>query len=343
MTYYEELGISADAAEEDIRQAHRRLVKLLHPDQQRNEELRRMAELQLMRVNTLVEQLLDPSQRKLYDLAIRAPLLYLPPSQFVQKDVPSEAILKGWKFAVSGVAVAVVTWIFTASSPTDVIRSVTAGVLPGTASASAAVSPTKPMPTESAKAVVRVPTAPQQRMPVASVSIPDHAPTAVETKPVEDPPAGNVPLVAANSEPAVVPAAPAPSSESRPSVVVSARPTLTGVWLYAGSRRTPEDESLYKPEYIELRIVDEGGVLHGEYRSRYAVTDLPISPAVNFSFHGSAASAATLPWKGPKGSSGTVALKLLNNNAMQVDWKVADAGASGIGLEFGTAILIRRL
>ena len=339
MTYYEELGISADAAEEEIRQAHRRLVKLLHPDRQMNQELRRMAELQMIRVNALVEQLLDPTQRKLYDLAIRAPLPnYNPP---MPKDVPREAILKSWKYAGAGLAVAMVAWIFTASSPTDVIRSVTAGVMPGTASGSEAIPAPKTMPTQVAKPPLRAVIVPPQRAPVAAASIPDRAPAAVEVKPVDNA-SSAAPHLVTNPEP-VPPVMPA-SSESKPSVLAAQQtPTLSGVWLYAGGKRTSEDESLYKPEYIELRIVDEAGVLHGEYRSRYAVTDLPISPAVNFSFHGSTASASTLPWKGPKGSSGTVVLKLLNKNAMQVDWKVADAGDSGIGLEFGTAILIRRL
>ena len=114
------------------------------------------------------------------------------------------------------------------------------------------------------------------------------------------------------------------------------------MWLYAGGKKSDRDQGLYRPEYIELRISEEGGVVHGEYRSRYTVTDLPISPAVDFSFKGSAAS-PTLHWRGLKGSSGTVSLKMLNRNAMQVDWKVADPGESGIGLEFGTATLLRRL
>jgi hypothetical protein len=114
------------------------------------------------------------------------------------------------------------------------------------------------------------------------------------------------------------------------------------VWLYAGGERTENDKGLYKPEYIELRLSEAGGQLHGEYRSRYAVTDLPISPAVNFSFDGPAV-AAQFQWKGPKASAGTIAIKLIHANAMQVDWKVSDAGGSGTGLQFGTAVLVRRL
>jgi hypothetical protein len=355
MTYYEELGISADAAEEDIRQAHRRLVKLLHPDQQTNDDLRRMAELQLTRVNSLVEQLLDPTQRRIYDLSIRAPLPQPVPAS-VPRDVSNETIQQGWRYAVAGVAIALIAWIFTSASPTDVVRSVTAGVMPGSVSAAAA-------PAQGADKSKASPKAPLKPMPAPQIA---PRPSFAMGKPLDRERAGNeiksaeavVPATA--TPPPVASAAPVnhPDPSLSPSTSLDGRsvaraapsstteqPGLSGVWLYAGGKSTGgEDEKLYRPEYIELRISeDPAGALYGEYRSRYAVTDLPISPAVNFTFHGNPAAGAELPWKGPKGSSGTVVLKLLHRNAMRVDWKVSQAGDSGVGLEFGTAILVRRL
>ena len=337
MTYYEELGISADAAEEEIRHAHRRLVKLLHPDQQLDAQLRRMAELQMTRVNTLVEQLLDPTQRKLYDLAIRH-VPAIPPVVEWQK-VPAESILKGWKLAWSGVAVALVAGLLSTSSPTDVVRSVTAGSTDGarTMPVEAAKSPAKAKPV-----AVEIP---RNSQPTSTATVPV---TAVNRKSASEvtqhiqSQAEDAPLKVSDSVAAVAPqhAVEAPRSESASAPQSSV--SLSGVWLYAGGKKSEKDQGLYKPEYIELRISEDGGVMQGEYRSRYAVTDLPISPAVNFSFQGSAAS-STLPWRGPKGSSGTVSLKLLNRNAIQVDWKVSDPGESGIGLEFGTGTLVRRL
>ena len=44
MNYYEELGIRPDADEEEIRKAHRRLVKLMHPDQHRDQGMKQLAE-----------------------------------------------------------------------------------------------------------------------------------------------------------------------------------------------------------------------------------------------------------------------------------------------------------
>ena len=71
MDYYEELGIDRTAAEEEIRRAHRRLTKLLHPDQQTDEAVKQLAETQMRRVNSIVEVLCDPERRREYDRELR--------------------------------------------------------------------------------------------------------------------------------------------------------------------------------------------------------------------------------------------------------------------------------
>jgi len=67
MNYYEELGIGPDATEQEIRKAHRRLVKLMHPDAQPDQNLKMLAETQMRRLNSIVSTLLDSEQRRSYD------------------------------------------------------------------------------------------------------------------------------------------------------------------------------------------------------------------------------------------------------------------------------------
>ncbi len=72
MNYYEELGLTPDATPEEIHQAHRQLTKLLHPDQQTDETLRRLAEAQMRRLNSIVDVLSDTDSRKQYDKGVNA-------------------------------------------------------------------------------------------------------------------------------------------------------------------------------------------------------------------------------------------------------------------------------
>jgi hypothetical protein len=71
MNYYEELGVSQEASGEEIRKAHRRLVKLMHPDAQLDQGLKGLAETQMRRLNSIVSTLLDPDQRRAYDEQLR--------------------------------------------------------------------------------------------------------------------------------------------------------------------------------------------------------------------------------------------------------------------------------
>ncbi len=70
MDYYEELGIDRSASEIEIHRAHRRLTKLLHPDQQTDRAMKQLAETQMRRLNAIVEILSNPGQRRQYDRSL---------------------------------------------------------------------------------------------------------------------------------------------------------------------------------------------------------------------------------------------------------------------------------
>ena len=67
ITYYEELGVTPDASFEQIRDAFRLFVRLLHPDQQTDPQLKETAEQQMRKLNRIYAVLSDPENRRQYD------------------------------------------------------------------------------------------------------------------------------------------------------------------------------------------------------------------------------------------------------------------------------------
>jgi DnaJ domain len=68
MDYYEELGLRPTASLAEIQDAYHCLARILHPDPGRNDpQARRLAEIQLRRLNTLYAVLSDPARRRSYD------------------------------------------------------------------------------------------------------------------------------------------------------------------------------------------------------------------------------------------------------------------------------------
>jgi TonB family protein len=107
MDYYEELGISRTAGEQEIRRAYHRVAKLLHPDQQADPELKALAELQMMRMNGIFEILLDPVKRRGYGLFLHGRTPREKPSTPVDRRPGNEPVVttrarwtRPWKLAV---------------------------------------------------------------------------------------------------------------------------------------------------------------------------------------------------------------------------------------------------
>ena len=68
MTHYDLLSVSPDASTEEIKEAHRIAVQLLHPDQLRQKppNVRKYAEERLKNINEAYLILRDPVRRRRY-------------------------------------------------------------------------------------------------------------------------------------------------------------------------------------------------------------------------------------------------------------------------------------
>ena len=71
ITFYEELGVEPGAAAEHVRETYRSLVRLLHPDQQTDPQLKAIAETQMRKLNRIYAVLSDPGRRAKYDQLLR--------------------------------------------------------------------------------------------------------------------------------------------------------------------------------------------------------------------------------------------------------------------------------
>ena len=318
MTYYEELGLTADASREELRQAYKHLVRLLHPDQCTEDNTRHLADLQMKRLNGILSMLLDPERRAAYDRSLFAgpaeridPFLWLRDQRWQR---PSAAI-------GGALLVLVVCAVFPLHPPPhppphpQVAR--TGGLT---------AIPPQPKPARRSA----------PRGGHRTVAVDQESPAEVlSSYDAETPPADGEPHAAGPT-----PAAPQPAKPGEPEVPHTPQ-TIAGEWFFVPSPAIKNTE--YPPEYIELRVSDDHGAIRGRYRARYRVADRAISPNVVFQFEGRALpEGGILPWRGAGGSQGEVTLRLLANGDLDVEW-TADQMGEELGLISGKARLIRKL
>jgi hypothetical protein len=117
---------------------------------------------------------------------------------------------------------------------------------------------------------------------------------------------------------------------------------LAGEWFFVSSQRNSRS-GLYPPEYIELRVTEEAGLVRGRYQARYHVMDKAISPAVAFQVQGRVGpDGGNVLWSGTGGARGDVTLRLLASGLLEVTWVANELGRD-LGLISGTATLVRRI
>lgn len=342
MNYYDELGLTPEASAEEIHQAYRNLARLLHPDQHHDENLRRLAESQMKRLNAVHAILSDPLQRRRYDLSLReehgaserlVPVVVTPASEAPGRPAWLSASHGFW-LLIALIATATLLWYFRSPpAPRD---------------------PSPALPSEPTEAPTPAPEAPPLRSPKPKATAPAVTPRELqelrrelETARTErDTALARLAEIQAEAAPHVRETIPLPEPLSPPvfesSEVPQASGGFAGTWFYPIPRGPSHSGSLYPPEYIETVIVEEGDWLRGRYRALYRVPDRAISPEVVFRFEGhSEHGTAVLPWTGAGDARGEVRLRLLSGNSLEVSWTAAELGTQ-MGLVTGTAVLIRR-
>jgi DnaJ domain len=351
MNYYEELGVSRSASIAEIRQAYKSLVRVLHPDQQQEEDLRRVSELQLRRLNHMLQVLSDPLQRRQYDLGLGRLLPVL-----MQADAPQKLSLsefRGVRLKLrlnAGVLVwlliatiAVATGIFWIRSPEPVY--------------SEPVRVSEEKPVEQARTPVAKASDRHQRAPVQAESDPLEQTARYHAPPVAPKPSRNDSFTTSAGKPSTEPLraasvtpppslAPPVQQPKEPSIPVpAANPktadrSISGEWLYV-PQHDDTKKGMYPPEYIEMRITRRVGLLQGRYHAKYRVSDRPISSEVNFQFEGKQGDAVSvLPWFGSNGSKGELRLKRISDDSIEVNWVTTSFGNTNT-LASGTAVLYR--
>ena len=378
MNYYEELGLESSASPEEIRRAYRKLAQVLHPDQHRDEALRRVCERQLARLNGIAEILEDPGRRLEYDLSLqeaRERREELGPGRLeLVREFVSSLSLATWVWATAALlGIALIASLFrwnaisagetpyrAPGGPEEAREEAKADEQSAPAAdaaraiESAPAWPPKARRVPEARAEVdrfysaRLPLARSEPSPstarLAAAAIPLASLPEVEPEqpaPVVAPEPTGAPVAAPNREEA--PQAPPPALVQPPAPAQPPRPErsyFAGRWFFSHDV-SERDRRLYPPEMIELAIAEENGSLRGSYRSRYRVTDRPISPDVDFEFAGPAGKgeAVELGWSGSGGAQGRVRLRPIPRASMEVNWWAPRLGS--LGLVSGTAVLIR--
>jgi curved DNA-binding protein CbpA len=377
MTFYEELGVPPDAPLESIRDAYRKVARLLHPDVQTDPALKESAEAQMKRLNHLYGILSDPERRRRYDqdLAISAerpaPIFFpAPPSADQFHSGNSGTVV--W-LAATAVCATFIIWLAARES------SSTPAVYPLQSSAGQPIGG-QPTPSKSserprtAAAVLRATAIPSRPQPAQQrddeladlrgqllaantdrVRL-EKQMAARETERKTANPANltPAPLFATQpapdiSLPAVLPPTAAPPMPAKTADPPHAEPAAiargarwSGSWSYRQARTGHKDTALFPPEFIETVITEDKGRIRGQYHARFQVADALISPDVDFHFEGKISGpAGRLTWTGTSGAKGEVQLRLISDTTLEIVWSATTLGKS-MGLASGTAVLNRK-
>jgi len=350
ITYYEELGVENAASADEIRDAFRSLVRLLHPDQQSDPQLKEMAERQMRKLNRIYSVLSDASRRAAYDRSLNsprgAPIIVFSGSDGALKKL----LVRGG--AVAGIVVGSILLIwFAANSNNSEVRGQEArGGSAGKAvdnSDSDSVDQVSRLRDQLRAAETERDSALEQLGRLGRKQTDEISSARVRggksTETTE-----LAATTAMTELPSEAPKLPAPSTGDATPPAANGTPVaaaqFAGLWVFsktAGSA-SPGGKSQYPPEFIEVTVTERNGALHGQYHSRYQVLDHAISPDVDFVFNGTpTGSALNCAWQGPGGAKGRMTLKLLPASTVEIAWNATELGSQQ-WLVTGNATLIKK-
>jgi curved DNA-binding protein CbpA len=376
MNHYEELGLTESASVEEIRQAYKSLARLLHPDHQGEEQLRKVAGLQMRRLNEILAVLTDPLRREKYDASIHPAIATTP--AVIDQRMPAR-----WRMQLGRFSFSVGTIVWSASLVVAAVgfsfvllyfeHGSAVPVYEGSSSQQTRPSPAA-MPAKSSKeraAAFPGSERPAERTVKADeVDPPVVAPeTPIAAAQKQDPPQDSqlttptAPAVTGhdidkarsdetrtNPNPTIPVVVQVPGPTSPPpgpnalNRTASSRGPLVGTWLYSKSSTDAgtNNNLAYRPEYIEMIVKpDESGKISGRYLGRFQVPDQALSSEVRFAFEGAIGEGTTvLPWRGSDGAEGQVRMKIVSDGAVEVTWYTTRFGTTR-KLASGTAVLRR--
>jgi hypothetical protein len=374
--------VASDASPEEIKDAFRSLARLLHPDQQTDDQLKEIAERQMRKLNPIYAVLSDPERRRRYDEDLldsyQAPIIInsAPPHNFHR--LAGRLVWVGAILLCAGL----LYWLSSDNTPALQSRRGIEELLDPTPASNSPVTPaSSALEIARLRSILRTvvaerdaavhelsslrgkPASNETASASNSSTTPAPAPAATAPMPArhEERSAPMTAMTELPSPPRLPAATPLPAKADSPvleasrfeaprlapSRVVAPSPShsLAGFWFYVkpSQGQKNKNQTLYPPEYIEALITEDNGVVHGKYRSRFQIVDRAISPEVNFSFTGTpSGSMIVCPWAGPGGAKGELTLHLVSDNSIKVDWKATELGTQQ-ELISGTAVLTRKV
>jgi curved DNA-binding protein CbpA len=341
ITYYEELGVEKAASAEAIRDAFRSLVRIIHPDQQTDPQLKEVAERQMRKLNRIYDVLSDPTRRAAYDQSLRnartPPVIVFrgsdgsPRSLFVLGAIAA-GILSGM-FLLIWFAIDSAAFLEARGQQSAISRSGDTNDGDAGEQITRLRAKLRTAERERDSALLQLGRLRQGTAEGASPGRAGSATAAGTTKPTANSPTAD-PIAFAHGT----------AAASGPGSGGTQANQFAGVWTYTrpDSAAAAGGDAKYSPDFAEVTVIEVNGALHGRYRSAYQTPDHAMTPEVNFDFtgvpHGSTLNCA---WNGQDGAKGRMTLTLLPDRDVSISWNATKLGNSQ-WLPNGTALLSKQ-